>query len=236
MKFDLHIHSYKSYDSFSSISKIIKYAKRQQLNGIAITDHGTSVADDLTDIALRNDIWLIRGNEVQTEIGDVIGLFIAKPLKSNKADNLIDEIHDQGGIAVLAHPFKYTTCYPMKILEKIDAIEIINARWKDLSQFTHNPKVNQLLSMVKGRSAGSDSHFPFEVGRAHWVTPDIKSQDDLKKSICTNTGHAHANCYSDWLDELSQGAKFLKNPSAKQLVRIVYWTMRHMTFTKRSGL
>ncbi|MGD0886015.1 MAG: PHP domain-containing protein [Thermodesulfovibrionales bacterium] len=236
LKFDLHIHSRKSHDSFSSISDIIKCAKKRQLDGIALTDHEISATEDGEDIALRNNMRLIKGNEVQTEIGDIIGLFISKPLRSKKAESLVEEIHDQGGIAILAHPFKYTRSYPVAILEKIDAVEVINARWKDLNMLAGNPKVSELLSIVKGRSAGSDSHFSFEVGRAYWVTPYIKSEEELKKSICNNIGYAHARCYSAWLDEVSQGAKFLKNPSIKQLARIMYWTLRHLTFAKRSGL
>ena len=236
MKFDLHIHSYKSYDSLSSFENIIKYAKLRQLTGITITDHEVLVSEDFRDIAMRNNIWIIDGIEVKTEIGDIIGLFISGKLKSKKAVDLLDEIHDQGGISVLAHPFKYMDRYPVNLLEKINAVEIVNARWKDLNLFTDNPKVNQLLSIVRGRCAGSDSHFTFEIGRSYWTTPNINSQDELKKSICTNTGQAISNCFSERLDELSQCVKFIKNPSLKQIARIIYWSSRRVLFGKRKTL
>jgi len=239
MKFDLHTHSYKSFDSLSSIENIIKYAKKRGLNGIAITDHEVLTSDDVMDIARRNDIWIIKGIEARTEIGDIIGLFISKELKSRKALDLLNEIHDQGGVATLPHPFKYMkymNYYPENVLEKIDAVEIVNARWQDMNLFANNPKVKQLLSIVRGRSAGSDSHFPFELGRAYWTTPYITSQEELKKSICANTGQAVSISFSDWLDELSQCIKFFKDPSLKQFARIVYWPSRRIIFGKRNIL
>ena len=239
MKFDLHTHSYRSFDSLSSIENIIKYAKKRGLNGIAITDHEVLTSDDVMDIAMRNDIWIIKGVEARTEIGDIIGLFLSKGLKSRKALDLLNEIHDQGGIATLPHPFKYMkhmNYYPENVLEKIDAVEVVNARWQNMNLFTNNPKVKDLLSIVKGRSAGSDSHFPFELGRVYWATPHITSQEELKKSICANAGQAISNSYSDWLDELSQCIKFFKAPSLKQLARIVYRPSRRLIFGKRNIL
>lgn len=232
-KFDLHIHSYKSYDSVASVKNIIRNAKKRELKGIAITDHEVLTSDDVVEMALENDIWLIKGIEAKTDIGDIIGLFVSKDLKSRKAEYLLDEIHDQGGVAILAHPFKYMKYidyYPTKLLEKIDAVEVVNARWEDLHFFTMNPKVNQLLSAVRGRSAGSDSHFPFEVGRVYWTAPDIASPDELKKSICGNTGEAVTASFSKWLDGPSQFIKFLKKPTLKQLARMAYWSSRRVVF------
>lgn len=237
MKFDLHIHSHKSYDSVASVKNIISNAKKQGLNGIAITDHEILTSDDVIETARENNIWMIRGIEAKTDIGDIIGLFISEELKSRKAEDVLDEIHDQGGIAILAHPFKYMKhidYYPTKLLKKIDAVEIINARWEDLNFFTKNPMVNQLLSTIEGRSAGSDSHFPFEVGRAYWETPQITSPEALKKSICDNTGQAVSASFSEWLDGPSQFIKFLKKPTLKQVARMIYWSSRRVIFGKRT--
>jgi len=126
MRFDLHVHSRKSYDSFSSVENIIRYAKKRRLKGIAITDHEHFLSDGDIDCHLGDDFWVIKGAEMYTELGDIIGLFLSKPLKSGSSSDLIHEIHDQGGIAILAHPFKRTNHnYPEKILEMIDAVEMM---------------------------------------------------------------------------------------------------------------
>jgi hypothetical protein len=236
MKFDLHVHSSRSHDSRASIRSILEHAKKRRLKGFAMTDHGMPAPQGLEELAAENGVWIIKGSEVQTEIGDIVALFIEKTVQSRKADSAVAEIHDQGGIAVLAHPFKYTRSYPSSLLEKIDAIETINARWQDLGRFRDRAKVDRILSIVRGRSAGSDAHFAFEVGAAYWETDPLTSPEDLKKSIRSGSGRAVCGRYSRWLDEASQGIKFLKQPSAKQLARVLYWTMRRLAFMPRSGL
>lgn len=237
MRFDLHVHSRKSYDSFSSVKNIIKYAKKRRLNGIAITDHEHFLSDGDIDCHSDDDFWVIKGAEMYTEAGDIIGLFLSKPLNSRNSVDLIHEIHDQGGIAILAHPFKRTNHnYSEKILEMLDAVEIVNARWKDLSLLIHSPKVRHLLSTVRGRSAGSDSHFVFEVGRAYLTIPYVATHEELKKIIRSGVGQAICKCQSEWLDDLSQGVKFLKKPTVKQFLRIIYGSARHLIFPNRRYL
>lgn len=235
-KFDLHIHTSASHDSSSSLTGILRYARKRQLRGIAITDHDRLAGAEVDDLALETGIWIIRGNEVRTEIGDLIGLFLSKPVRNTKAVSLIDEIHDQGGVAILAHPYKYIDHYPPAIIDKLDAVETVNARWRDLNGAADIPKVRALLSAVRGRSAGSDAHFSFEVGRACWVTSELVTPDDLKKSICHGTGSAQLISASGWLDEASQCVKFMKKPTARQFARIVYWSLRRLLLSPRSGL
>jgi predicted metal-dependent phosphoesterase TrpH len=236
MKFDLHVHSSRSHDSRASIRTIVEHARKRGLAGFAITDHGLPPPQGLEELAAESCIWIIRGSEIRTEIGDIIGLFISKPIKSSKAEGVIGEIHDQGGVAVLAHPFKYARSYPSPALEGIDAIEIVNARWKDLGRFNGKDEVNRILSLVKGRSAGSDAHFAFEVGGAYWETAPVASEEDLKQSIRSGSGRAVCSGYSRWLDEASQGIKFMKQPSARQLARVLYRTIRRLAFMPRGGL
>ena len=237
MKFDLHIHSRRSYDSFSSVENIIKYAKKRNLNGVAITDHEHFLSNNDFNCSLDQDIWVIKGAEMWTEMGDIIGLFLSSPLKCNKPMDLINEIHDQNGIAILAHPFKRRKySYPEEILRLFDAIEVANGRWKDLRLFSQNQEVNHLLSVVEGRSAGSDSHFAFEVGRTYLTTPYVATQEELKKKICSGEGQAIYSGNSEWLDGFSQGVKFLKNPSIKQFLRTIYWSSQYMFFQNRRKL
>jgi predicted metal-dependent phosphoesterase TrpH len=236
MQFDLHVHSVRSHDSFSSIEGIVRAARKRGLAGIAVTDHGLTAPEELDRTAAANGLWIIRGNEVQTEIGDILGLFLQGSITQSKAAPVIDEIHDQGGIAVLAHPFKYRGIPPPALLEKLDAVEVVNARWRDLSALAGDPRADLLLRAVPGRTAGSDAHFCFEVGRACWVTGPIATQEELKRSLCRGEGTAQYSPSSGWLDEASQCSKFLKQPRARQLARIVYSSLRRLAFVPRSGL
>lgn len=226
MKFDLHIHSCNSYDSFSSIKDVIATAKQRGLTGIAITDHDSYTITKLSEMTTNNGFWIISGAEIKTELGDIIGLFISKPLMSRSSMDLIDEIHAQNGIAVLAHPFKRVPRYPEIVLQKLDAIEALNCRWQNLSWIKDEPRVRDLFSTVKGRTAGSDAHFLFEVGRGYWQTNHLTSLEDLKESLCKAEGHAACVSFSHWPQVLSQGINFCKNPSVKDFARIFYYILR----------
>ncbi len=227
MRFDLHIHSKFSFDSLSEINSLIKHAKKCGLSGIAITDHNVFNKKAIHCLQCKS-FWLIPGCEMFTEYGDIIGLFIDTDLRSHSSLDLIDEIHDQGGIAILAHPFKRVHEYPDTLISSLDAIEIVNSRWVDLNKFQKNRKVAHLLSSVRGRSAGSDAHFRFEVGRAYLETPDINTFEELKKVICDGTGKACGTTFSSWLDEVSQLVILHKNFSLYQCCRILYRLCRRL--------
>src|SRR5690606_5473746 len=75
-----------------------------------------------------------------------------------------------GGLAVLAHPFKRTARLDAGVLARVDGIEAFNGR----TVCGRNPRaVDQALELAASgryrlRTAGSDAHWPGEVGRA-WV-------------------------------------------------------------------
>lgn len=227
MKFDLHIHSQLSFDSLSKIDRIVTHAKKCGLNGISITDHNV-FKDIPSNFVYDEYFWLIPGSEIHTEIGDIIGLFISKNLKMKKSIDLIKEIHDQNGIAILAHPFKRIQQYPELVISNLDAVEVINSRWVDLNNYKHDTKVTNLMNSVSGRSGGSDAHFLFEIGRTFLATPKISSPHDLKRIIIEGKGEIFSKAFSSWLDEASQLINLYKNPSFYQVGRIFYRLMRRL--------
>ena len=80
---DLHIHSKYSFDSLLSPKTILKVAKKKGLTGIAVTDHNTIRGGlEVKEINKDRDFTVIVGSEVQTEIGDIIGLYLSDEIKS----------------------------------------------------------------------------------------------------------------------------------------------------------
>ncbi len=107
-KADLHMHSTYS-DGSATIEQMLEHAEQNtDLDVIAITDH------DVIDGALRaRDLWrqgsyrfdFVVGEEVSTSQGHLLGLFIEKRISPGLSmERSIDLIHDQGGLAVVAHP------------------------------------------------------------------------------------------------------------------------------------
>jgi len=141
MKLDLHVHSCHSChsnDSNSKVIDIINKAVKKGLNGIAITDHHTFAGSrEALEVNPYPSFLIIPGTEYRTKYGHVQGLFIRDELNLEEGlrdaggfwpfDAVVEEIHRQGGIAVLAHPFKNNTELPEVIWSRVDAVEVYNS-------------------------------------------------------------------------------------------------------------
>jgi len=166
MKFDLHIHSKYSYDSFLSPVKIIRIARKKGLDGVAVTDHNTIKGGvETSRINKGDDFIVITGSEIRTEYGDIIGLFLSVEIRSQTFVEVVEEIRDQDGMVVLAHPFR-KGIFPRDLLKYIDLIEGFNAR----SPGDPNRRAEELArSQGMSMTAGSDAHLWFEVGRGRTI-------------------------------------------------------------------
>lgn len=178
---DLHLHTNRSYDSLQSPETVVRYAERAGLDAIAITDHGEFGAHDV--IGESTDLMVIPGVEVRTDdLDDLLALFIDSPVESPTFRAAVDEIHSQGGLAILPHPYRKVPSYNPELFELVDAVETQNARSK-----ARNNKAARNLAREHGlpATAGSDAHTPWEIGRAKTVVHDqnIYSQSDLINAI-----------------------------------------------------
>jgi predicted metal-dependent phosphoesterase TrpH len=185
MKYDLHIHSKYSHDSLLYPSKIIKIAINRGLNGIAVTDHNTIQGGAEAKKANKDpDFEIIVGSEIKTEYGDIVGLFLNEDIKSRKCIEVVEEINEQGGLPVLAHPYRpYDS--PEKIIQHFDYIEGFNARSKPQQNYRAQVLASDYNKKVL---AGSDAHFAFEIGRGRTLTKNTFS-NTMKNDSMTITGH-----------------------------------------------
>ncbi len=138
---DLHMHTNAS-DGLSSAKELLDFvARRGDLDVIAITDH------DELDASLwayeqrhRYPFDIIPGIEVTSREGHVLGLWVTQPIPMwMSLAETAEAIHEQGGLATLAHPFHLHACVgvgnawrylrsPQVLLQSgIDALEIHNA-------------------------------------------------------------------------------------------------------------
>ena len=190
MKIDLHTHTYYSNDGVFSPEAIIKAAHKKGLDGIAITDHNTTAGwKRAIEAAKKLNVQLILGEEIKIKkegktLGEILGYFLKEEInpKGKTAEQIIEEIKNQGGIAIIAHPHHWRK--PFKEMEKycslVDGIEVFNSRSQSKNG---NAKA---LEFAKRRNlpmtAGSDCHSPLEVGRA-FVESNAKNLDELKEDI-----------------------------------------------------
>ena len=111
---DLHIHTMAS-DGTAGVAQVLARAEEARLDVIAITDHDRiDAARAAQAMAIKNKlrVQVIVGEEISTLQGHVLGLFLeerVRPLRSLR--RTIAEIHEQGGIAIPAHPlFPHPLC------------------------------------------------------------------------------------------------------------------------------
>ncbi len=214
---DLHIHSCYSFDSFSRPKDIIKKALKKDIGIIAVTDHDTIKGSLVTFQENRNmntDLFVIKGEEIHTNLGDMIGLFLNSEIKSRAIDVVLDEINDQDGLVILPHPLKNHKIDLLKTyMNSIDFIEILNSR----SPLTPE-KIQILHSFRKKELGSSDSHFVFEIGRCY-TSLDVQERpctyDDLISMLRKYPFMAEGLFSHPMLEKASQIIKRIKMRAQK---------------------
>jgi hypothetical protein len=198
---DLHIHSLAS-DGVDGITAILDHVERTTtLDVIAITDHeriDAAVAARRMARELGHRAEVIVGEEVSTLGGHLLALFIeerVRPLRSLRST--IVAIHDQGGLAIPAHPLvPYPLCAQGWVLRRLlldddprahpDAIEAFNPTM--LGRAWHG-RVNRFAADHGLPTVGnSDGHEAAAVGTG-WTTFPGRTAADLRAAI--EGGHTH---------------------------------------------
>lgn len=177
MIFELHVHSCFSFDSMLSPEKIVNAAMKKGLDGIAITDHNTIQGGlKAKKIKEGRDFEIIIGTEINTNVGDIIGLYLNEEVRSRMWREVIDEVREQGGLVILPHPFRGHKPRPDLIpdlVSSVDAIEIFNSR----TSLEDNIQADKLAKdNGKAAVAGSDAHFISEIGlgMTSWASGDLR--------------------------------------------------------------
>ena len=103
---DLHCHTRASFDSLAAPEAVVRAAATRGLTHLAITDHdridGALRARDLAPPGLA----VIVGEEVKTAEGDLICLFLERPIRPGmSAAETVAAAREQGGLVGIPHPF-----------------------------------------------------------------------------------------------------------------------------------
>jgi hypothetical protein len=201
---DLHIHSCYSWDSLQSPQKIIEVSLKKGLSGIAIVDHDTITGGIKAKEINQTHLEIIVGIEIKTEFGDVVGLFLEKEICSRNFFSLVEEIKSQGGLVMLPHPFKKHSLDP-SFLKEIDLIEVFNAR---LKKSLNDKALDLATELSLPPVAGSDAHFPWEIGRGVVKIKKDLSSGNLKNSLLCEERKIIQKYSNFFWEVLSQGIKF----------------------------
>jgi len=205
---DLHIHSLAS-DGTDGIAAILDHAEHvAQLDVIAITDHERIDAALAARTMAREQglrVEVVVGEEVSTLGGHLLGLFIeerVKPLRTLRTT--IAEIHEQGGLAIPAHPLvPYPLCSQGWVLRRLlsdpdprvrpDAIEAFNPTM--FGRPWHGRVIAFAARHGLATVGNSDAHEAVAVGTG-WSTFPGRTADDLRGAILAHATHHHGSFHA----------------------------------------
>ena len=205
---DLHIHTLAS-DGTAGIVEILDHVEREaDLDVIAITDH-ERIDAALAARSLARErglrVEVVVGEEVSTLGGHLLALFIeerVRPLRSMRTS--IAEIHEQGGLAIPAHPLvPYPLCAQGWVLRRLindgdprvrpDAIEAFNPT--TLGRPWHGRVVRFADEHGLATLGNSDAHASAAIGTG-WTTFPGRTADDLRTAILDRRTHHHGSFHA----------------------------------------
>ena len=166
---DLHMHTEHSHDCAVPVPALLDHAERIGLGAIAVTDHNVfSGAKEAVELARDRPLTVIPGEEVKTDAGEVIGLFLSEEIpRGLPMGDTIAAIREQGGIVYLPHPFDRLHTIPdattlHRHLAEIDVFEVYNARLLFEAFNDEALRFARKYNLTMG--AGSDAHVLQGVG------------------------------------------------------------------------
>jgi predicted metal-dependent phosphoesterase TrpH len=183
IKVDMHTHSEYSPDSRTPLASQAAAIKAAGLHVVCATDHNT-IEGALRLRELADGFRVVVGEEVSSSDGEIIGLFLDKPVPRDlSAEETIARIHDQGGLVSVPHPFSRNRRFHLRrsalerVWKDIDCIEVFNAR----EAFTQDNVRAAAFAKDKGLpgAVGSDAHRASEIGRAWVEVEEFAGRDDF---------------------------------------------------------
>jgi hypothetical protein len=184
---DLHVHTEFSKDCSSPVEEVLATAREVGLGAIAIADHNEIDGAFLAQELAGDDLTVIVAEEVMTQHGEVIGLFLKELIpKGLTFDETLSLIKEQNGIVYVPHPFdrlRTTPSYRSMVdnLHRIDVIETFNAR-------NYLPQFNLVAERFAAKynvaaGAGSDAHVLPGLGTAMLRMPRFSGAEEFMSSL-----------------------------------------------------
>jgi predicted metal-dependent phosphoesterase TrpH len=195
-------------DGWPAPSVLVEHvAERTDLDVIAVTDHdtieGALRAAEAAAQRPRGGPHVIVGEEVSSRHGHILGLFLDKRVRPGlSAAATVAAIHEQGGLAIAAHPFWRTERQALgrsvhgigwgALEVDFDGIEVENST---PGFYLFNQMAHRLRETVGAAAlGGSDAHILDAVGRAYTSFPG-RTPHALRVAIQARRTRAHRERY-----------------------------------------
>jgi predicted metal-dependent phosphoesterase TrpH len=180
LRVDFHSHTRASPDAWTRPAELVARARAAGLDRIAVTDHHT--IDGALEAHALDPTLVIVGEEIRTREGtELIGLFLSERVPPGLpfAETVL-RIRTQGGVIYAPHPSAYpysTERHEQRALAAADLAEGWNGRafWPPWNCRAEQAALHAGVAVA----AGSDAHFPWEIGRAWTVIAPFQTATEL---------------------------------------------------------
>jgi len=180
---DAHVHTNSSPDSSLTPGQLLERLRVKGINAVAITDHDTLDGyRRVLDTKGFDEILVIPGIEVSTDLGDIIVLGTTETIVSRDAFEVLDSARAAGGIIVAPHPFdwKRTSLGEKSAMLGVDLIEGVNGKCSRAENQQAKEFAKAIGVPVVG---GSDAHDKAQVGAVVNFVDCEKDLDSLLAAL-----------------------------------------------------
>lgn len=175
LKTVFHIHTDYSPDSDFSVEGLLAEARARGVRCLAITDHDTIEGARAVAALAGPDLRVIIGEEISTNRGHLIGLFLREPIEPGQSPRRTAElVRRQGGVVVVPHPFNRLFDCSLReavydVIDLLDAVEVSNAQ-------NCLPLANRRALALAERFnlpmlVGADAHHPGSLDACYQLMP-----------------------------------------------------------------
>jgi predicted metal-dependent phosphoesterase TrpH len=207
---DMHLHTLYSDGTMEVQALLDHVEQRTNLDLVAITDHeridGALRARELHE-AGDYHFELVVGEEITTRRGHVLALFLRErvpPLRP--LEETIERIHDQGGIAIAAHPLAPLTPslghrsllrlhHDPDPRHQLDAIEMLNPSVAGRARRPHRAALNELMGLAA--VGNSDAHVLEHIGTG-WTWFGGATAADYRAAVSARSTQAEGEYWTQW--------------------------------------
>ena len=225
LRIDPHVHTLAS-DGVDEVAAMIRAAVDAGLHALAVTDHDRLDAAFAGKAIAKHHGWpieVIVGVEITTRGGHLLGLYLTeriRPWRSLK--DSVARIHDQGGLAIIAHPLPpYPLCASERTIRKLmdeadpvfhpDGLEGFNPTTAGRA-LRHWSRRAPALADELGIAAtgGSDAHRAGNVGSTVTI---VRQSGTLEASLrralaeCDTRWEGHGYSWRGQIDMFSQQSR-----------------------------
>ncbi|QGG96100.1 PHP-associated domain-containing protein [Actinomarinicola tropica] len=183
VRVDMHSHTMWSGDSTTTPDEVEEAVVDSGIDVLCITDHNAIAGAE--ELAARLPCRVVVGEELRTQLGEIIGLFLTERIPFGVGPReAAERIRAQGGVVYVPHPFD-----PMRANLRAESIdELVAAGLVDVMEVRNGKTSLEHLNREAAEyaaahgllaGAGSDAHVPAALGAVYVEMPDFDGPADF---------------------------------------------------------